>query len=536
MKISDLKRSGHAPSLFSAFLHFDISFMVWVILGALAPFIVSDLAFTGPNLRVTPNAAVGQGQYALIIRKPDPKKQEGGKYILAIKEAANATRPSVKPIEKFALDNADPETVRALNAQSKLIHIEVPAGVGNPNENVFPLASGAMLASQSKTYQTLANGLTAGEKGLLIAVPLLGSAFFRLLFGFLSDQFGSKRVGIASLIATLIPLVWGWLFAKTFGDMLIVGALLGIAGASFAVALPLASRWYPPELQGLAMGIAGMGNSGTVLATLFAPFLARIYGWHAVMGMLSIPVLLVLVVFALLAKDAPGTRKKTTVASYLAVLKQPDTYTFCLLYFVTFGGFVGLSSFLNGFFVDQFDVAKVAVGIVTAPLIIAGSLLRPVGGGLADRLGGIRMLTILYAVVILSMLGIGFAIGNQSAVMILLFIGMGCLGMGNGSVFQLVPQRFRSEIGAMTGLVGATGGVGGFYLNVLLGNLKDATGTYASGFWAFAATALVALIVLRLTAPAWTRSWLGAGGIATSRTPEHAVVSTAPNPTLEPTH
>ena len=226
-----------------------------------------------------------------------------------------------------------------------------------------------------KTFQTLANGLTAGEKGLLIAVPLLGSAFFRILFGFLSDQFGSKRVGVGSLIATLIPLVWGWLFAKTYVDMLMVGALLGIAGASFAVALPLASRWYPPELQGLAMGIAGMGNSGTVLATLFAPLLAKVYGWHAVLGMLAIPVLLVLVVFALLAKDAPGARKKTTLASYLAVLKQPDTYTFCLLYFVTFGGFVGLSSFLNGFFVDQFDVAKVAVGVVTAPLIIAGSLL-----------------------------------------------------------------------------------------------------------------------------------------------------------------
>ncbi len=535
MKISDLKQSGHAPTLFSAFLHFDISFMVWVILGALAPFIVSDLALTGPNLRVTPNAVVQKGQYALILRKPDPKKHEGGKYILAIKETANATKQSVKPVEKFALDNLDPATIAALNAKSKLIHIEAPAGVGNPNENVFPLASGAMLESQGKTFQTLANGLSAGQKGLLIAVPLLGSAFFRILFGFLSDQFGSKRVGVSSLIATLLPLVWGWLFAKTFVDMLMVGALLGIAGASFAVALPLASRWYPPELQGLAMGIAGMGNSGTVLATLFAPLLAKTFGWHAVMGMLCIPVLLVLIVFTLLAKDAPGSMKKTTVSSYLALLKQPDTFTFCLLYFVTFGGFVGLSSFLNGFFVDQYDVAKVAVGVVTAPLIIAGSLLRPVGGGLADRLGGIRMLTGLYAIVILSMLGVGFAIGNQAIVMALLFIGMGCLGMGNGSVFQLVPQRFRSEIGAMTGLVGATGGVGGFYLNVLLGNLKDATGTYASGFWAFAATALVALVVLRLVAPVWTRSWLGAGGIATGKPVEHAVVSATPNSVLEPT-
>ncbi len=534
MKISDLKRSGHAPSLFSAFLHFDISFMVWVILGALAPFIVSDLALTGPNLHITPAASVRKGQYTVIIRKPDPKKHESGKYILAIKDAANATRPSMKPVEKFALDNADSATIAALNAKSKLIQVEVPAGVGNPNENVFPLVSGTMLSAQGKTYQILANGLTAGEKGLLIAVPLLGSAFFRILFGFLSDKFGSKRVGVGSLIATLIPLVWGWLFARTYMDMLMVGALLGIAGASFAVALPLASRWYPPEQQGLAMGIAGMGNSGTVLATLFAPLLAKTFGWHAVMGMLTIPVLIVLVVFTLLAKDAPGTIKKTTVASYLAIIRQPDTFIFCLLYFVTFGGFVGLSSFMNGFFVDQFDVAKVSVGMVTAPLIIAGSLLRPVGGGLADRLGGIRMLTVLYSVVILSMFDVGLVITSQPVVLALLFVGMGCLGMGNGSVFQLVPQRFRSEIGAMTGLVGATGGVGGFYLNVLLGNLKDATGTYASGFWAFAGTAVIALVALRAVAPRWTASWLGAGGVAAPvpEPPAAFLPATALEPTL----
>ena len=536
MKLSDLKRSGHAPTLLSAFLHFDISFMVWVILGALAPFIASDLALTGPNLQVVPGTGVRAGEYSIIIRKPDSKKHESGKYILAIKDTASATKAGITPLEKYSLDNADPASISALNARSTRIHIDVPAGTRTPNENVFPLASSAQLSAQGRKCQALANGLTAGEKGLLIAVPLLGSAFFRILFGFLSDKFGGKRVGIGSLIATLVPLVWGWLFAKTYVDMLMVGALLGIAGASFAVALPLASRWYPPELQGLAMGIAGMGNSGTLLATLFAPFLAKAFGWHIVMGLLSIPVAIVLVVFGFMAKDAPGTIKKTTAASYFAVLKQADTYTFCLLYFVTFGGFVGLSSFLNGFFVDQYDVAKVAVGAVTAPLVIAGSLLRPVGGGLADRLGGIRMLTVLYAVVIVSMIGIGLAIGNQLLVMVLLFIGMGCLGMGNGSVFQLVPQRFRSEIGAMTGLVGATGGIGGFYLNILLGNLKDVTGSYASGFWAFAVTALFALTMLKLVAPGWTCAWLGEGGIAAHGSAGQAVVSTGQQPVFEATN
>ena len=533
MKISDLKNSGHAPTLLSAFLHFDISFMVWVILGALSPFIASDIALTGSNLHITPQASVAKGQYSVIIRKPDPKKHEAGKYILAIKDSVNATKPSVKPIEKFALDNADPASIEALNAKSKLIHIEVPAGVDNPNENVYALKSTGELSAGGKKFQTLANGLTASAQGLLIAVPLLGSAFFRILFGFLSDKFGSKRVGISSLIATLLPLMLGWLYAKTYTDMLIVGALLGIAGASFAVALPLASRWYPPHLQGIAMGIAGMGNSGTVLATLFAPLLAKSFGWHAVMGMLAIPILVVLVVFIVLAKDAPGIAKKTTIGSYLNVLKQPDAYIFCLLYFVTFGGFVGLSSFLNGFFVNQYDVAKVAVGIVTAPLIISGSLLRPVGGALSDRIGGIKMLTLLYVVVVLTMVGVGFAIGNQTLVMILLFIGMGALGMGNGSVFQLVPQRFRAEIGAMTGIVGAVGGVGGFYLNVVLGNLKDATGTFASGFWAYSLTALVAVIILRAVSPIWEKSWLGEGGIAKTTEAQTVPASTGTT-VLEP--
>lgn len=243
------------------------------------------------------------------------------------------------------------------------------------------------------------------------------------------------------------------------------------------------------------------------------------------MGLLCIPILAVLIVFVLFAKDAPGAARKTTFTSYLSVLKQRDTYVFCLLYFVTFGGFVGLSSFLNTFFVDQYGIAKATVGIVTAPFIIAGSLLRPVGGGLADRFGGIRMLTMLYLGAFASLIGVGFLISNQPLVSCLLFLGMGCLGMGNGSVFQLIPQRFRAEIGAITGLVGAIGGVGGFYLNVLLGNLKDATGTYASGFWAFSLTTLVAVAALRSVAFAWS-AWLGEGGKALA--PNIAVVHDTP--------
>src|SRR5258708_22440903 len=153
-----------------------------------------------------------------------------------------------------------------------------------------------------------------------------------------------------------------------------------------------------------------------------------------------------------------------------------------------------MSSFCNTCFVDQYDAPKATVGLWTWLFIIAGSFLRPVGGALADRIGGIRMLTLLYAAVIACSVGIGFAITNFNVAWVLLFILMGCLGMGNGSVFQLVPQRFKKDIGVMTGLVGAAGGVGGFYLNVVLGRLHDDfTGTYASGFFAFAPIAIFAL-------------------------------------------
>lgn len=533
MHLRDLKHGGHAPSLFSAFLHFDISFMVWVILGALMPFITTDPALTGDNLRVTPLSAVQKaGQFTLIVKGPQTVKQNPklhtdqprSIYNLSIKpgDPATATRSSVPPIEKYVLDNTKPETIAALNAASRLIHLEVVAGVrANPNENVIALKPLAALHKEGKTSQPVATGYPASTKLLLIGIPLLAAAFWRILLGALADRYGSRRVGIASLAITLVPLIAGWQFAGSYSALVFVGFFLGLAGASFAVSLPLASRWYPPHLQGLAMGIAGAGNSGTVMATLFSPFLAKALGWHAVMGLLTIPVGITLVVFAALAKDPPGQTRPSRISEYVAVLKTADTWWFCLLYFVTFGGFVGLSSFFNTFFVDQYDAPKASVGLWTWPFIIAGSFLRPVGGALSDRIGGIRMLTLLYGAVALAALCVGVFLHQFALTCLLLFLLMGCLGMGNGAVFQLVPQRFKKEIGVLTGLVGAAGGIGGYYLNFALGHLHDVTGTYASGFYAFAGIAAAAFVALRGVAPRWTAAWLGAGGVVRS-SPERA--------------
>lgn len=495
MKLATLKESGHAPTLFSAFLHFDISFMIWVILGALAPFITTDAGLTGENLRVTALASVRSAQYTLVVKGSDPEKnQPRNVYNLLVKPGspATATRASVKPVEAFVIDNANPDSVAKVNATSKLIRIAVAPGAhGNPHENAIPLrASGG-------EYQAVANGYPASTKLTLIGIPLLAAAFWRVLVGFLVDRFGSKRIGIASLTLTLIPLLIAWQAGNSYGSLLWVGLFLGLAGASFAIALPLASRWYPPELQGLAMGIAGAGNSGTVVATIAAPLLAQRVGWHGVFGLLLLPVAITLILFIVLVKEPPRKPAPMTRDDFGRVLRSPDLWRFCLLYFVTFGGFVGLSSFFNSFFVDQFDAPKAAVGLWTWPFIVVGSLLRPVGGALADRFGGVRVLSALYIAVLAISAGVALCLESFPATCVFLFLLMATLGMGNGSVFQLVPQRFRNEIGLVTGLVGAAGGLGGYYLNFALGHLHDATGSYAAGFIAIGAITVVALVVLR---------------------------------------
>jgi NNP family nitrate/nitrite transporter-like MFS transporter len=399
MRLRNFVGAGHWPTLLSAFLYFDVSFMAWVLIGALAP--------------------------------------------------------TIK--EQFRLDDF--------------------------------------------------------ENGFMIAVPILSGALLRLVLGTLTDQIGARKTGLIGLALTLLPLLAGWQWADTFPKVLLVGLMLGVAGASFAAALPLASRWYPPQYQGLAMGIAGAGNSGTALATLFGPMLARSLGWHAVFGLALVPVTLTLVTFLLLARDAPGAARARRLADYVAVLKMGDTWWFCLFYSVTFGGFVGLASFLNTFFVTQYGLEKQHAGLFTTACVIAGSFLRPVGGFLADRFGGIRMLAALYVGAGLMMLGVA-ALPPLAACAALLFLGMGLLGMGNGSVFQLVPQRFPKEIGVLTGVVGAAGGVGGFFLPNLLGGLKKWTDSFAGGFLTFAVVGFGCAALLSVVGRRWEGTFVGRGGLA----------------------
>ncbi|MBI4505112.1 MAG: NarK/NasA family nitrate transporter [Chloroflexi bacterium] len=203
-------------------------------------------------------------------------------------------------------------------------------------------------------------GLSPAEKGLMVAVPILSGSLLRVPLGLLGDRIGGKRVGVAMLAFLFVPLAVGWHMGSSLPELLAIGLMLGTARASFAVALPLASRWYPPERQGLAMGIAAAGNSGTVLANLLAPRLAEIVGWHNVLGLALVPLGLVMIAFLVLAKDSPNHATGQPAHRYLAALRCGDLWWFCLLYSVTFGGYVGLSSLLPLFLRDQFGVLSLA--------------------------------------------------------------------------------------------------------------------------------------------------------------------------------
>ncbi len=392
-------RSGHTPTLFAAFLYFDLAFMVWVLLGPLAPEIARTLA------------------------------------------------------------------------------------------------------------------LTPAQKGLMVAVPTLAGAILRVVNGLLVDRIGPKRSGAISQIIVIAGLFVAWAMGVTsFAGTLALGVVLGFAGASFAIALPLASRWYPPEHQGKAMGLAGMGNSGTVLAALFAPALARLFGWNAVLGLACIPLTIVFALYLVLAKDAPNAPAPKRLAEYLSPLRQRDAWWLMGFYAVTFGGFVGLAASLPIYFTDRFGLSTIHAGYATAACVFAGSLVRPMGGALADRVGGVKALMAVFLLAAIALGGVATVTSFEASVT-LFVIAMLALGVGNGSVFQLVPQRFAAEIGVMTGLVGMAGGVGGFYLASSLGLAKQWTGSFAPGFLIFAAMALAALAGLAAVKGSWRRQWGAADGV-----------------------
>ena len=393
MKLSDLKNSGHWPTLLTAFLYFDFSFMVWTVLGPLG-------------------VQIG-------------------------------------------------ETLR----------------------------------------------LSSEQKGLMVAMPILSGAILRILLGLLVDRIGAKNTGIIAQLVVVAGLAVAWIFGLTnYEATLLIGLVLGFAGASFAVALPQAGRWYPPNMQGVVMGLAGAGNIGVVLDSLVAPRLAEAFGWRNVFGFALVPAVLVLICYALVSKEAPGEVRHKKLFDYWALLKDRDAHWFCFYYTISFGGFVGLASSYVLYFKSEFALAPVQAGDLAALCTFVGAVLRPIGGATADRIGGIRSLYRFYLVAGLALI-VAALLHKLNLNLALFVVASASLGMANGAVFQLLPQRFSRDIGVMTGLVGAGGGIGGFYLASSLGFSKGLTGSYLAGFLIFASLCFLAILGLGLVKTRWRTTW-----------------------------
>jgi len=378
-------------------------------------------------------------------------------------------------------------------------------------------------------------GLTIEEKFSVVAIPILAGALLRVPLGMLADHLGPKRTGSLAQIIVIGGMAYAWIFGlHSKLEVELLGVVLGLAGASFAVALPQASRWYPPKYQGVVLGIAGAGNMGVVLDSMFVPWMAEHWGWQSVFGVLLIPLAIVLGLYMLMAKDAPEQRAPVTLANYASVLRDRDTWWFMFFYSITFGGFVGLGNALPLYFTNWYHTSGIAAGLMAALVVFAGSMARPVGGMLADRFGGIRTLQLLFVVVAVAYVTIAMlpqgpvpvTVGSAKvagwsfaelppvawAAVVVFFLGATALGAGNGSVFQLVPLRFRHEIGVMTGLVGMAGGVGGFFLAKALGLSKGMTGSFMAGFLVFAGLAVIGLFGLMMVKTRWRTTWGAASG------------------------
>ena len=365
--------------------------------------------------------------------------------------------------------------------------------------------------------------LSPAQIGLMVSVPTLAGAFMRFPLGVLSQYIGRKSAAIVEMSAIVIALFYGFLFVKSYHDVLAMGVLLGIAGASFGVALSLGSGWFPKQYKGLAMGIAGAGNSGTALAALFAPRLAMHFGWQHVYGFAAVMMLLPLLVMVLFAKEPPDIEHQT-LREHLSCLFEKDGWAFNLIYIITFGGFIGLATFLPSFFYSQFHVTKVQAGSLTVLATLTGSLTRVLGGWFADRIGGITTLSVVFLVAIAGLFGL-MSSPPLLATTLLFMLCFAALGAGNGATFQLVPLRWPITTAVAGGMIGEIGALGGFILPNLLGQSKQHTGSYKAGFIVYAALAFVILIMMRLVAKSWTRTWVGAGGKALTEELDVAVIA-----------
>lgn len=373
--------------------------------------------------------------------------------------------------------------------------------------------NGAMAPFISEAFK-----LTAEQKGFMISVPIISGALIRFPLGVLSQYIGRKNAALVEMGSILLAMIWGFYVVKSYNDVLVMGVLLGLAGASFGVALSLGSGWFPPEYKGLAMGIAGAGNSGTVLAVLFAPPLATKYGWQNVYGFAALTMLVPFFVMLIFAKEPPD-REHQSLKEHVACLWEKDGWVFNAVYIITFGGFIGLANYLPTYFYDNFGVTKIQAGQLTMLATVMGSGIRIVGGYISDKWGGLNMLTTVFIGIIVCMivLAMGQTLFVTTAIFMFCFA---CLGAGNGSLFQLVPLRWPTTTAVAGSMIGEIGALGGGFIPNAMGLSKKYTDSFASGFISFAIFAVIVVLILKVAQRRWTGKWIGEGGKALPKT-EH---------------
>jgi MFS transporter, NNP family, nitrate/nitrite transporter len=350
----------------------------------------------------------------------------------------------------------------------------------------------AMMPVLKKQFQ-----LAPVQVSIAMAIPVLLGSLGRIPLGLLTDRFGGRKIFTATMVFSVVAaLLMGEV--SNYDQLLIFGLLTGIALASFSVGVGFVSGWYAPERQGFALGVYGAGNVGQSLAAFGAPFLFAHFGLRNTFWTFGGLLAIWCIIFFALAKDAPRTAPPKTLTQMVRPLAQPMSWVLSFFYFLTFGGFVAMSIYLPMFLTEIFRLTPQDAGMRTAGFVLLATAMRPIGGWLSDKVGGLTILLWIFPFVtamaiFLSVPGIvSFTIGA---------LGMAAaIGLGNGAVFKLVPQYFPQSVGAVTGLVGAMGGLGGFFPPLALGVIRQQTGSFVWGFALLSFSALLCLLIAALTA------------------------------------